>query len=118
MTVIFNEFAQRVHTASRKAGWWHESDDNNPYTVACKLVLIHSEISEAMEGDRKKAMDDKLPHRTTIEVELADAIIRIGDLAGYLGLDLEGAIEEKLEYNTKRQDHKTEVRRSTGGKRY
>ena len=37
-----------------------------------------------------------------VEVELADAVIRIADLAGALGLDLGGAIAEKLEYNRNR----------------
>lgn len=86
--------------------------------VAQKLCLIHSEISEAMEGHRKGLMDDKLPHRKMIEVELADAMIRIGDLAGALGLDLGGAIAEKMAFNAKRPDHQPEARKAAGGKSY
>jgi NTP pyrophosphatase (non-canonical NTP hydrolase) len=52
-----------------------------------------------------------------IEVELADALIRIGDLAGYLRLDVEGAVVEKMEYNLHREDHKLETR-AKGGKRF
>ena len=37
-------------------------------------MLIVSEIAEAMEGERKDLMDDKLPHRKMAEVELADAL--------------------------------------------
>ena len=66
------------------------------------LALIHSEISEALEADRKDLKDDKLPHRSGLEVELADAIIRIKDFAGGKDLDIDGAIEEKLAYNTTR----------------
>src|SRR4051812_41087862 len=84
------------HGASAEAGWWDGVDPRAPHVVPAKLCLIHSEISEAMEGHRKGLMDDHLPHRTMIEVELADAVIRIADLAGALGLDLGGAIAEKM----------------------
>lgn len=111
------------HGASVGAGWWldpetGESLAGNPYVIGTKLMLIVSEISEAMEGHRKGLMDDKLPHRLMIEVELADAVIRIGDLAGVLGLDLGGAIAEKMRFNAQRPDHKLENRVSAGGKAY
>ena len=82
------------------------------------LALVHAEISEALEGHRKRLMDDHLPHRPMIEVELADAVIRIADLAGYLDLDLGGAIIEKLEYNRTRADHKLANRAMAGGKAF
>lgn len=119
------------HGASKAAGWWShigmgidlaEFARSNDYfaktLVAQKLCLIHSEISEAMEGHRKDLMDDKLPHRPMIEVELADAVIRIADLAGALGLDLGSAIAEKLAFNSQRPDHKPEARKADGGKKY
>lgn len=120
-----------AHSASVNAGWWN--DLKNGYdlieecrtgtrfgkaVVAEKLCLTHSEISEAMEGHRKGLMDDKLPHRPMIEVELADAVIRIADLAGALGLDLGGAIAEKMAFNHTRDDHKPENRIAEGGKAY
>jgi NTP pyrophosphatase (non-canonical NTP hydrolase) len=79
---------------------------------------VHSEISEAMEGDRKDLMDDKLPHRKMREVELADAVIRIFDLAGAYEMDLGEAIAEKMVYNQNRADHKIENRSQSGGKSY
>jgi hypothetical protein len=82
------------------------------------LCLIHSEISEAMEGARKRLQDDHLPHRTMLEVELADAVIRIFDMAGGLHLDIGGAIAEKLTYNERRADHKPEARAQVGGKSF
>lgn len=109
------------HGASFRAGWWHRPDgalETDPRAVVEKIALIHSEISEAMEADRKGLMDDKLPDRAGIEVELADAMIRIADLAGALGLDLGGAVAEKLEFNARRADHKPENRAAPGGKRY
>lgn len=82
------------------------------------LALITSEISECLEGERKGLMDDKLPHRKMAEVELADALIRIFDYAGAFGYDLEGAYQEKREYNSKRLDHKRESRQKAGGKQF
>lgn len=66
------------------------------------LMLVTSELAEALEADRKDLMDDKLTHRTGFEVELADAMIRILDIAEEWELDLEGAIREKLDYNKTR----------------
>lgn len=110
------------HGFSCRAGWWEDLKTGESLkgkrNVGEMLCLIHSEISEAMEGHRKNLMDDKLPHRKMIEVELADAIIRIGDLAGSMGMDLGGAVAEKLAYNAKRADHKPENRRKEGGKAY
>lgn len=119
------------HGASLSAGWWHDLKTGADLREECrqgtrlgkaliaeKLCLTHSEISEAMEGARKNLPDDKLPHRSMIEVELADAVIRIADLAGALGLDLGGAIAEKMAYNAQRADHKPENRAAAGGKAF
>jgi NTP pyrophosphatase (non-canonical NTP hydrolase) len=81
-------------------------------------MLIVSELSEAMEGHRKSLMDDKLPHRKMAEVEIADAAIRIFDLAGAMRYDLGAAIMEKLAFNAQRADHKIENRLKPGGKAY
>lgn len=118
--LAINRFTLDVHAAQVAAGWWSNLETGEPIkrNVGELLCLVHSEISEAMEGHRKSLMDDKLPHRPMIEVELADAIIRIADLAGGLNLDLGGAITEKMAYNAKREDHKLEVRRAAGGKAY
>ncbi|MBY3756749.1 hypothetical protein GBZ26_08300 [Azospirillum formosense] len=115
------------HGASRRAGWYTDpvTGEDLRRNVGEMLCLIHSEISEGMEGYRKGLKDDKLPHRSMIEVELADALIRIFDLAGYLetlpeyeGFDLAGAVLEKVEFNTTRPDHKLEARRLPGGKAF
>lgn len=116
--MTLEELIQISHNNSLTAGWWHDTDPWNPYIVPTKLMLIVSEIAEAMEGDRRNRMDDKLPNRKMIEVELADAMIRIADLAGWLALDLEGAIREKWEYNKKRADHKQHARKANNGKTY
>ena len=126
-----DELTHYCHKASVEADWWKDITTGADFAaevrngtrlgkalVAEKLCLIHSEISEAMEGHRKGLSDDKLPHRLQIEVELADAVIRIFDTAGGLGLDVAGAIVEKLQFNATREDHKPEHRRAEGGKRY
>jgi NTP pyrophosphatase (non-canonical NTP hydrolase) len=122
-----NELAHFCNSASKDSGWWHDpatgvhllsSPTFAPYVVATKILLSVSELIEAMEGDRKGLMDDKLPHRSMLEVELADAVIRILDLGAELNLDVGGAIEEKMGFNKTRPDHQVSNRRKVGGKKY
>jgi len=108
-----------IHAGNVEAGWWSdiktgERIDRNMGELLC---LVHSEVSEAMEGHRKNLMDDHLPDRKMIEVELADACIRIFDICGAYGYDLGGAIATKRAYNRTRLDHQIEARKA-GGKAY
>lgn len=124
ISLAANVLQTACHGAAALAGWWNDLKTgetlniNTPRLVVEKLCLVHSEISEAMEGHRKDRMDDKLPHRKMLEVELADAVIRIFDMAGGFGLDLPGAIAEKLAYNSQRADHRVENRKAEGGKAF
>ena len=136
-----NVLSRLCHRSSREAGWWEppftliENPDHPEHApshftgpivddqwlnivTATKLCLIHSEISEAMEGFRKGIPDDHLPDRKMDEVELADALIRIFDLAGAHGMDLGGALLEKFAYNQTREDHTTAHRLGEGGKKF
>ena len=112
-----NDWSRFCYTRSDAAGWW-ESTEDEKFQIGTKFALIHSEVSEAFEGYRKDAMDSHLPNRKAVEVELADVLIRVFDLAGRLDLDLQGAVEEKLEYNRERADHRAEARSAPGGKRF
>lgn len=106
------------HLCSVATGWWHNLIDGAPRerNKGEMLALIHSEVSEALEGERKDRMDNHLIHRRMVEVELADAVIRIFDYAEGFGLDVTSALIEKLAYNLVRQDHKDENRLAPGGK--
>lgn len=109
------------HELASRSGWWKKPDGtaidpNDPNVFGTKMALIHSEVSEALEGGRKNKMDDHLKHRKAVEVELADAVIRIFDTGGAMQLDIAGAILEKLAYNQQRADHKIENRAKDGGK--
>lgn len=95
----FNEVQKECFAMAKSKGFW----DGDNHNVPEKLALIHSEISEGLEHFRhNNSPDDKLPHYSGLTVELADAIIRIMDLAEYLQLPVADAICEKMEYNSKR----------------
>jgi hypothetical protein len=100
-------------------GWYKspETGEDIERNFGEVVALMHSELSEALEADRKGLRDDKLPHRDGREVEFADCIIRILDTAAALKLDVAGALIEKNRYNRQRADHKLE-NRANGGKKY
>lgn len=108
------------HGAAKKSGWYTDRHTGKPLerNAAEMIALMHSELSEMLEGVRKGKADDHLPHRSSEEVEAADLLIRLFDYAGYRGLDLAGAYLEKRAYNDSRSDHKLENRRKEGGKAF
>lgn len=183
--ININHLAVKIYEQNRAVGWW---DDPNRCPMQT-LQLVSTEIAEATEGERKNLNDDHLPARKMGEVELADALIRVLDVAGrysltynpdkagaavdpiceentigaqHMGLncalvdlarlllvaqtspvmsseinalyqilvdsliyvaerngyDIFGALEEKLIYNAKRQDHKREERAKQHGKAF
>lgn len=86
-----NQLAAEVHEANQK--WWFDLETGAPlnrdFGEMCMLMV--SELSEAMEGERKDLMDDHLPHMKMAVVEMADCAIRIMDTCAGLGWSLHTA---------------------------
>lgn len=103
-----NALADEVHAANAK--WWYRADGTRMERNKGELLmLVVTEVAEAMEGERKNLMDDKLPHRRMAEVEIVDAIVRLLDYACAQGYDLDAAYHEKMAFNAQREDHKREA---------
>jgi hypothetical protein len=170
-----NHYIETCHQAAQS--WWHDPDGKPlKRNHGELLMLVVSELAEAMEGERKGLLDDKLTHRAMAEVEMADAFIRLCDFCGgtgaklekvftpafhkdfnrgeallnivrqvsmvasvhkhlqptflngavsqiieycrACGYDLEGAVNEKLEFNRTRIDHTHAHRMAEGGKKF
>ena len=88
-----------IYETAKEKGWW-----DTPRSFAECIALVHSELSEALEavrtGDKK---DEHCPRFGNAEVELADAIIRILDLAAHGGMDVPRALLAKMEFNKTRE---------------
>lgn len=119
MELKLNDAAYKIHQAAKEKGFW-----DNPRETGTLLMLCVSELSEAMDADREnrfadiglfntnmliKSNGDYSPMifkdhiKDTFEDELADTVIRILDLCGAKGIDLEWHIEQKLKYNKTRE---------------
>lgn len=87
------DFQRMVHYTARSKGFWKHMEQNPfPRLVA----LMHSELSEALEADRRAQGDDKIAE------ELADCVIRILDTAQALMLPVVDKIIKKAEFNKTR----------------
>lgn len=118
-----DKICTEIHKANVNAGWWNDTETgeymgDNIYFQTSKVLLIHAEISEAVEGLRKGMMDDKLPQYPNEAVELADLLIRTFDYCGLKGYPMEEILKAKVNFNAVREDHKVAVRKVSGGKRF
>ena len=84
------DYIQKAHEIAFKHGFW-EIDKVPNY--AEKIMLIVTELAEAVQEDRKGE---------TTEVEIADTLIRLFDLCGYMYPNIEDAIKHKMKLNESR----------------
>jgi len=96
LTAALKIQAALVSQFMQTQGFW-ESDNTGE-----KIALMHSELSEALEADRKNLDAEHIPGFTGVEEELADVIIRILDFAGHHQLRLGEALSAKIAYNLTR----------------
>lgn len=108
-----NNVFKKMHILAADMGW-----HDKPREDGTMIALMHSELSEALEGVRRDKMDEHLPDHKSVTVELGDAIIRIADYAFSKGLPLAEAMAEKHLYNANRPDHSREARAAKGGKSF
>jgi NTP pyrophosphatase (non-canonical NTP hydrolase) len=93
--------AEMVRHNSADKGFWDKGLKRNQPEMLC---LMHSEISEALEGYRAgNPPSEKIPEYSSMEEELADTVIRIMDFASGFGLNVAGAVIAKMEYNAGRE---------------
>lgn len=90
---VFTPLAAVIAQWNTHQGFW--SCDN----TGEKIALMHSELSEALEADRKDLPSDKIDGFSGVEEELADCVIRILDFCGKHELRLGEAIAAKLQHN-------------------
>lgn len=124
--MTINELCEKAHSAAVAKGWYERNRELPEF-----LMLIVSELSEAMEADRKgdwaepkdaewylaKDLTDakvrggfEMSVKDMVQDELADTFIRLADLCGHYGIDIESYILAKMRYN--------ETRPQMHGKKY
>lgn len=88
-----NQLVRLSHDYAKNKGFWNDQNTEDKRVIATKLMLIVTEVAEAMEAIRKEGFGN-------LGEELADVVIRVADLSGALGIDLGGEIETKALRNS------------------
>lgn len=102
----WERLAKEIYAVGCASGFYDHDHTEPEFNHDQKLLLMVSEIIEGQDALRSApwpgAPDDKLPNRPGLEVELADAVIRIMNYGSHCGLDIPGALVEKAAYNATR----------------
>ena len=91
-----NKLSEIAHKVAREKGFYDKYDDENKRSITEFLMLIVTELSEACEADRNSDFDK-------FKEEIADTYIRLGDMCGYLDIDVESEILKKVKINKNRE---------------
>ncbi len=119
---MINDLCKKVHANAIEKGFYEDGKATN---MGERIALIHAEVSEALEADRKDSycscstelfnniktlhIDEEFKYfyqkvvKGTFEEEMADIVIRVMDMCAYKGIDLEGHILAKMRYNSMRE---------------
>lgn len=120
LTEALDMVAKHSHESAKKNGWWEGVDPKDRFRETVGLMLVVTELAEAVEILRTDphAPDKHLPQFRAIEVEYADAILRLLDQAEGRGYRVAKAAIAKIAYNHRRADHQPKNRAKPGGKAF
>jgi NTP pyrophosphatase (non-canonical NTP hydrolase) len=109
--MTIKEWQRELHQGARDRGWYDgELGEKSKLRITSLLCLVHSEVSEALEDLRDHRMEtvgyiSAGGKPVGFPSELADVVIRVLDMAEWLGIDMEKEIERKNQFN-KTRGHK------------
>lgn len=93
-----NDVCAEAYQTAKEHGFHNESR-----TLGDLLMLIVSELAEALEEYRNGHRPNDIyfaDHKPEgVPIEIADAVIRIGDLCSRYAIDLDSAVRMKMDYN-------------------